>query len=52
MKLIVESSADTVDKLNECAAAAAAAVPTQLTHREETGKISSFAPLYSLSMTI
>lgn len=51
MKLIVESSADTVDKLNECAATAAA-VPTQLTHREETGKITSFAPLYSLSMTI
>lgn len=52
MKLVVESSAGTVVKLNECAAAAAAAVP-KLTHREQTGKIThSSSPLYPLSVII
>ncbi len=36
MKLVVESSADTVVKLNECAAAAAAAVST--THSQRAGR--------------
>lgn len=53
MKLVVESSAGTVVKLNECAAAAAAAAVPKLTHREQTGKIThSSSPLYPLSVII
>ncbi len=35
MKLVVESSAETVDKLNECAAAAAA---VSTTHSQRAGR--------------